>query len=160
MHVSWSLHSLVAAPRTVSWRTVPPTSDRVARDVPYAVPSAGVDACLCVYQWSVMTSSKWKMVNWLWMWIYLFKFYNLGKKVLEHFVLTMVNCQPYPPVYMLRTTNTFNSLPKCPNIDWWGKGKEEMKVVETFLTLTSYELVGDPEHNLHIIFSEGYLVFQ
>ena len=72
------------------------------------------------------------------------------KKVLEHFVLTMVNCHPLSPIAMLRTTN---SLPKCPNTVWWGKGNS------VFIDSEKIQVGLRLRFILHIIFSEGYLVF-
>ena len=76
-------------------------------------------------------------VEWCWksaLWTGIMGLQYWGK-VLEHFVLTMVNCHPLSPSTILRTSNIFNSLPSCPNIVWWGKGKEEMKVIVSSITL-------------------------
>lgn len=69
------------------------------------------------------------------LYLYFFLTNNLGKEsVGTLFVLPMVNCHPLSPSAMLRITDTFNSLSKCFNIDWWGKRGREitMKVMVSF----------------------------
>ena len=36
------------------------------------------------------------------------------------------NTIPYPLVQCRDSRTTFSSLPKCPNLDWWGQGKETL----------------------------------
>ena len=91
-------------------------------------------------------------------------FFAFLQTILEKSVGTLCanngQLSPLSPNAMLRTTNTFNSLPKCPNIDWWGKGKEEMKVISVFFHSEKVQ-VGLRSRKLFAhYFSEGYLVFQ
>ena len=51
--------------------------------------------------------------------------YNPGKKSWNAFLWLTVSSHPHSPRAMLRDVNGFSSLLECPNIDWWGVGKDK-----------------------------------
>ena len=54
-----------------------------------------------------------------------FRLYNPGKKSWNAFLWLTVSSHPHSPRAMLRDVNGFSSLLECPNIDWWGVGKDK-----------------------------------
>ena len=50
------------------------------------------------------------------------------KKDLERFRLNTGKMPPPLPRFNVGYANAFNSLPKCPNIEWWGEGKDKSQL--------------------------------